>query len=100
MNTPLAHSTGYGSASSLAAGAPLASATLGAGCRMGSAGLVGTSHTWPQARSSVATAASALAQSVIEVQLCGTSSGHGDIPREPFSSGLPIWVDSSELSSM
>src|SRR5215469_3481638 len=76
-NTPAAHITEYGIAVSLAFGAPLASANLVASSRMVSAGLVGTSHAWPYARSSAATAASVRAQSAIDVQLCGTFSGPG-----------------------
>ena len=40
------------------------------------------------------------AQSWIEVQLCGTSSGEGAYARFPASSGVPITVDRIEFASM
>ena len=73
----------------LAGGAPFTSANLLVSWRTVSAGPVGTSQAAPKARSSVATVASAAAQSRIEVQLCGTSSGAGEYARWPASSGFP-----------
>src|ERR1700733_13044466 len=78
LNTPVVHSTGYGIALSFGAGAPFASVNSAASWRTVSAGFVGTSHTWPYARSSAATVTSVFAQSVTDVQLCGTSSGAGE----------------------
>src|SRR5260370_31261525 len=91
---------GYGMAIPLALGAPLPSANRVANCRTVRAGFVGTSHAWPNARSSVAAVVRARAASVTDVQLCGTSSGDGEYARLPARSGLALTVESTAVASM
>ncbi|MFC7478794.1 hypothetical protein ACFQX7_00250 [Luedemannella flava] len=62
---------------SRAFGAPLTATKRSASWRTVRAGLLGTSHARPNARSSVATATRVRAASVVEVKVCGTSSGAG-----------------------
>src|SRR5436305_1689361 len=95
---PAAHNTGYGTPVSFGAGAWLTSVKYPASSRSVSGPLVGTCQALPHACSLVAAVTSMAATSLIEVQLCGTSSGIGAYARRPASSGLPSATEKIELA--
>ena len=85
---------------SFGAGRPLRVVNLVARSRIVKAGLVGTSHACPQARSCVATVTRVLATSAIDVQLWGTSRGAGTYARLPADNGAARATLKIELASM
>src|SRR6266568_2696046 len=99
-NRPAAQSAGYGIVVSFGAGALFSSVNRVASSRTVSGGLVGTSQPRPHARSVVAAVTRAVAMSLIEVQLCGSSSFAGTQARLPASSGLANTKLKIELASM
>src|SRR4030095_12740397 len=86
-NSPAAHSAAYGTVVSFGAGRPLSVVNLVASSRTVNAGLVGTRHGCPPARSRAATTTSVLATSAIDVQLWGTSRAAGTYARLRADSG-------------